>query len=71
VRFTRHARNRARKLGASIGDDVEGVIVRPVRIDWDEDGKPRYAGWIRDVYVRVVVALDDPDLIVTIHDRRS
>jgi hypothetical protein len=69
VRFTRHAKNRARKLGASI-EDVEGVIARPVRIDWDEDGKPRYAGWIRDVQVRVVVALDDPDLIVTIHDRR-
>jgi hypothetical protein len=59
-----------RRLDASI-EDVEGVIACPVRIDWDEDGNPRYAGWIGDLHVRVVVALDDPDLIVTIHDRRS
>jgi hypothetical protein len=39
-------------------------------VDSDEDGKPRYTGEIRGVRVRVVVALDEPDLIVTIHERR-
>jgi len=32
--------------------------------------KPQYTGEIRGVRVRVVVALDELDLIVTIHKRR-
>jgi hypothetical protein len=56
--------------GASVGD-VERVIEDPLDFDRDEKGKPRYTGEIQGVRVRVVVALDEPDLIVTIHDRRS
>jgi hypothetical protein len=47
------------------------VIEEPMYADRDEDGKPRYVGEIRGVRVRVVVALDEPDLIVTIHERRK
>lgn len=39
-------------------------------LDRDSKGKPRYTGEIGDVCVRIVVALDEPDLIVTIHERR-
>jgi hypothetical protein len=46
------------------------VIEEPLYIDCDEDGKPRYTGEIRGVRVRIVVALEEPDLIVTIHERR-
>jgi hypothetical protein len=50
--------------------DAEAVIAHPIQVDRDEDGKPQYTGEIRGVRVRVVVALDAPDLIVTIHGRR-
>jgi hypothetical protein len=53
-------------------EDAEGVIADPIRVDHDDNGKPRYryTGEIRGVRVRIVVAVDEPDLIVTIHDRR-
>lgn len=69
MRFTRHAKNEARRLRADVAD-AEAVIAQPVRVDRDRFGKPRYTGYIRGVRVRIVVALDEPDLIVTIHERR-
>jgi hypothetical protein len=69
VRFSRHAKNKAREMGASVAD-AEHLIVHPVYRDTDPQGRPRYTGLIRGLRVRVVVALDDPDLIVTIHERR-
>lgn len=51
--------------------DAERVIKTAVYVDADEDGLPRYTGYVRGVRVRVVVALDEPDLIVTIHKRRK
>ncbi len=69
MRLTRHAKNRARHLGATLAD-VERVIDEPIDVDRDENGKPQYIGYINDVRVRAVVALDEPDLIVTIHERK-
>jgi len=69
MRMTRHAKNYLRRLEASV-EDVERVIREPLHFDLDRKGKPRYTGQIQGVRVRVVVALDEPDLIVTIHDRR-
>jgi hypothetical protein len=70
VRFTRHAKNKARSLGLSIAD-AERVIETADRIDFDGDGLPRYTGYVDGLRVRVVVALDDPQVIVTIHERRN
>jgi len=70
MRLTRHAKNHLRRLAATLAD-AEQVIREPVLVDSDRDGKPRYTGKIRGVRVRVIVALDEPDLIVTIHDRRN
>lgn len=69
MRLSRHAKNQARSLRLSVAD-VESVIQRPMRIDRDRHGKPRYTGVIRGVRVRAVVAVDEPDVIVTIHKRR-
>jgi hypothetical protein len=69
VRLTRHAKNELRSLGIELAD-AERVVADPVRVDRDPEGKLRYTGYIRDVRVRVVVALDEPDLIITIHQRR-
>jgi hypothetical protein len=50
--------------------DAEQLIEKPIHVDVAPDGKPRYVGLIRGERVRIVVALDEPDLIVTIHRRR-
>jgi hypothetical protein len=68
--MTRHARNRARFIGVSLVE-VEDLISDPLQIEWDDDGRPLYSGLLRGVYVRVVVALDEPNLIVTIHEKRQ
>jgi hypothetical protein len=70
VRLSRHAKNKARRLEATVAE-VERVIANPVRVDRDSTGKPRYVGYIRGIRVRVVVALDEPDFVVTIHKRRN
>jgi len=70
VRFSRHAKSNARDLEATI-EDAEHVIQDAVHTDADFGGRPRYTGYIRGTRVRVVVALDDPELIVTIHERRK
>jgi len=69
MRLTRHAKNGLRRVGGTL-EDAEWVVVNPEKFDHDEQGKPRYTGAIRGERVRVVVAIDEPDLIVTIHDRR-
>jgi hypothetical protein len=69
MRLSRHAKNRARRLRASV-TEVEAVIAQPLRVEVEEEGKPCYIGYIRGIHVRVVVALDEPDLVVTIHERR-
>jgi hypothetical protein len=66
--LTRHAKNKARGLGVSLAD-AERVIERAEWVDFDEEGLPRYTGYVGELRVRVVVALDDPELIVTIHKR--
>jgi len=70
MRLTRHAKNGLRNLGASLLD-AERVIANPVLVDRDEKGRLRYTGYIEGARVRIVVALDEPDLIITIHERRN
>jgi hypothetical protein len=68
--MTRHAKNRARSIEASLAE-VEGLIDDPLQVETDEDGRPLYSGVLRGIHVRVVVALDEPGLIVTIHEKRK
>jgi hypothetical protein len=70
MRLSRHPKNELRRLKATV-TDVERVIVDPVRVDRDSTGKLRYTGYIRGFRVRVVIALDAPDFVVTIHERRN
>lgn len=51
--------------------DVADIVSAPLAVDRDTRGNPRYLGTIRGQTVRVVLALDDPDLVVTIHRRRK
>jgi hypothetical protein len=69
MRLSRHAKHCARQYGLDVGD-AEEVIAHPTHMDLDAKGKPRYTGEVRGIRVRIVVALDEPDLIITIHERR-
>jgi len=51
--------------------DVEAVLAAPIRVGVAKDGKPTLTGLVRGEQVRVVLALDEPDLVVTIHPRRK
>jgi hypothetical protein len=50
--------------------EVFWVISNPVKIDADAYGHSRYFGYIRGDLVRVVVAADDPEFVITVHPRR-
>jgi hypothetical protein len=50
--------------------EAESVVANCFGKDFDEKGNSRYRGFIAGERCRVVVALDDPDLIITIHPRR-
>jgi len=65
VELSRHAKNKLRDLPIAQAD-VELLIAHPDRINWDRGGRPLYLGTIRGIPICAVVALDEPDLIVTI-----
>jgi hypothetical protein len=70
VQLSRHAKNFLRGTPLTL-PDVERIIERPVFVDRDKRGRPRYTGIARGVRLRIVVAVDEPGFIVTIHDRRN
>jgi hypothetical protein len=70
VELTRHAKNRARWIGIT-RSEIEEVVENPIRVDRDDRGRPRYLGEIDGRRIRVVVAADDPDVIVTLHPRKD
>jgi hypothetical protein len=49
--------------------EVERVVRSADGEDRDPDGRRRFVGRVGTRRVRVVIALDDPDLVVTVHDR--
>jgi hypothetical protein len=50
--------------------EIIRVILNPAKVDTDERCNPRYLGYIHGGLVRVVVAADDPDFVITVHPRR-
>jgi hypothetical protein len=69
MRLSRHAKNQARRYGWT-ETEVKRIVASTAPRDEDDQRRPRYIGEIRGQIVRVVVAVDVPDLIVTIHPRR-
>jgi hypothetical protein len=69
VRLTRKAKNGLRWIKGT-AQEAEAVVKNEFGKDFDLDGNPRYRGYIAGSRCRVVVALDDPDLIISIHRRR-
>lgn len=52
-----------------VQQEIEAMISDPDAIERDEKGKPLYLGTVRGIPICAVVALDEPDLIVTIFRR--
>lgn len=71
MRFTRHARNKMRWLGVNAGD-VGLLLANPVETGQDHRGNPTVTGVVEGGPVVVVVlAADDPGLIVTVYEPRA
>jgi len=58
-----------RHLGLTRGD-VAAIILASAVVDRDPDGRPRHVGFVDGRKIRVVLALDNPNLVVTVHERR-
>jgi len=68
LKFTRHSKSRARLYKLTI-EDAEAVVHGANASEFDRRGNPCYIGRIEGSLIRVVVALDDPDTIITIHPK--
>jgi hypothetical protein len=58
-----------RRLGVTPGQ-VADVVANPETRDIDATGKPRCTGHINGVRVRIVMAVDRFDFVVSVHERR-
>lgn len=69
MEFTRHAKNGMRRLGLTRAD-VAAIILRADYVDRDPDGRVRHVGIVRGRRIRIVRALENPSIIVSVHERR-
>ncbi|MBS1870912.1 MAG: DUF4258 domain-containing protein [Actinobacteria bacterium] len=69
MQFTRHARNGMRRLGVTRAD-VAAILLASEAADRDPDGRPRHLGIVDGRRIRIVLALEDPSLVVSVHERR-
>jgi hypothetical protein len=67
VRPSRHAKNELRRLRAT-RQEVESVVENPIRKDFDDKGNALYFGYLASAPVWIVVADDDPDVIITVFE---
>ena len=68
--FSRHARNRMRHLRVTPAD-IEAIVGQPERSDVDDSGKVRHYGIAGNGRrIRIVLASENPDHVVSVHERR-
>lgn len=70
MRFTRHARQRL-KLYRVTRDQAEAIAASGALTGHDARGNPRRTGAVDARAIVVVIALDNPDLIITLYERRA
>lgn len=67
MRLSAHARKRA--LERHIGlDDVRAVLEDPEVFFTDRNGNPCYIRCLHERRIKVVVAADDPEFVITVID---
>jgi hypothetical protein len=70
MRFSRHARNGMRLYRVGIAD-VQAIVANPLETSQDGKGNLVAVGLVGGRRVRVVIACDDPDFVITVHERRA
>lgn len=70
MEFTRHARQRL-KLYRVTREQAAAIVANGQADDRDERGNPRYQADVAGRRIRVIVALDNPSLIITLYERKS
>jgi hypothetical protein len=69
VEFTRHALNGMRHLGLTRAD-VAAIILRSDGVDRDPEGRVRHIGVVNGRRIRIVLALENQSIVVSVHERR-
>ncbi len=67
MRFKRHAKNKLRWFKAT-WQEAESVAENPIGKGLDDKGNPMYLGFVAGILVWVVVADDDPEVIITVFE---
>lgn len=70
MRFTRHARQRL-KLYRVTRDQAQAIAASGALAGHDAKGNPLRTGAVDARTIVVVIALDNPDLIITLYERRA
>jgi hypothetical protein len=50
--------------------DVAAIILESDRVDRDPDGRARHVGIVNGRRIRVVTGLENPSVVVSVHERR-
>lgn len=56
------------RVGAT---DVDAILANPVETGQDDRGNLVLVGYIAERRIRIVIAADDPDFVITVHERRT
>lgn len=70
MRFSRHAKNKARALKLSTSEVGSSMRAGEV-VGSDEDENAIVKVFVRGTTVLIVVALDEPDFVITLYSRRK
>lgn len=67
---SRHGTGTLRQFRLSTSD-LLAVLAHPTRTSHDRRGNVRVDGLVRGVEVRIVIAADDPNAVITVFERRG
>ncbi len=70
MRFTHHARNKMRQRSIS-PTDIGTALANPLETRQDDRGNPVITGAVEARSLVVVLASDDPRLVITVYWRRA
>lgn len=74
MRFSRHAKNKARRLRipwVEVRDALIDTVTQSCPVGLDRRGNFEYEFRVEEILIHAVVAADDPALVITIWERRD